>query len=693
MAKVKIEELKYIVMEGGGARGTAYLGAVKELEKQLKKLVKDYPVDYKITSVHPNRDGGPGIMDFLKMDYDNSEYKTIIQGVSGGSAGAITTFCILLGLNSTEIEKVLNTDFKKFLSEIDPGKYRMIDSDSNLKVAIDKDGVLGKKAEDFKYDLFKDKMQLQTNTYLSLKRSFLFNLTVKVIGDGLASNIDQLLNMFSKNKSNDMFSAKIQKIFTDYYNVGGKAVKYVMSMTLFKIISEYFLGKLRKKLGMNIQQESLITLFSDNGIFSGFQVREFFYDIILYAATRDTYFQKLMLQYYSKKLFNDKDLSPLFKKNSACFKDFKITERSKTFKKDIDYGIETYEIIDQLQNITFRELWEITGIEFAVAVSNYTAGKPLYFSDIYTPHFRVLEAVASSMNIPPIKPILNASNVFYKTIDKENETTIPKDFFKVNKMSTIDNIEVDFNDKMVKLTENIDAYNSYEHAVKICLREELLLDEILGKPYVDVNNNIDLHTFMPKLMQLVIGDKYDIDTGTLLSKRVNKELTIKTVILNNTPYKITYEILEFYYNAQFKGLLIDGGYYNNIPYNYFRDCVLGSNKKLTDKLDGVIAIKLDNQYPADFITMLNKKYERYFVNIANLEQEIENDLYSTERGLSSELNIEKNKLIELVKIELFQKHLTESNDSQKPIDHKAILNLISAMLKAYKNNQQKKIIL
>ena len=47
----------------------------------------------------------------------------------------------------------------------------------------------------------------------------------------------------------------------------------------------------------------------------------------------------------------------------------------------------------------------------------------------------------------------------------------------------------------------------------------------------------------------------------------------------------------FFYNAQFKGLLIDGGYFNNIPFNYFRE------KGNPTKLDGVLAIKLDGGFP------------------------------------------------------------------------------------------------
>jgi len=673
MAKVKIEELKYIVMEGGGARGTAYLGAVKALENQLMELVYSNPEKYKISDIDYNRPAG--IMDFLELDEIDCEYKPIIKGVSGGSAGAITTFCILLGLNSDEIEKVLDTDFKNFLNEIDPGKYRMIDHNSKLKVAIDKDDVLGKAGEVFEYKLNENKTNINKNTLLSLKRKFVFNMVVKVIGDGLISNLDQLINFFSKQK--DAFSKNIQKMITNDMKIVGTAVKYATSQGFYWFLSNFLLSKLSNKLGMNIKSESAITLFADNGTFSGFQVREFFYDLLIYAATRDTFFQKQMLKYYANNICKGKDIITLFKEKSECFKDFKILERAKTFKESIDFGEDTYKILNHLQDITFQELWEITGIEFAAGVSNFTAGKPLYFSDIYTPHFRVLEAVAASMNIPPIKPILNASNVIIGSRVKDEGYKVTDKFGGI--VNDIEN--VDFKGAKVDLSVNIDAYNFYEHRVKKYLQEELLKDEELGFPYIDVNNNIDLHTFLPKLMQLVIGRKYDKDTGKLSNDRI-----IDKKKVNEDEYKdINYDILKFYYNAQYKGLLIDGGYYNNVPYNYFRDSVLNFKKNYKDRLDGVLAIKLDNNYPASFINEFYDKYELNLKKIINLEHEIDDDIYGTGEP-NKNTNAEYLKLIELVSIDIYQKFLNESDVKQKALDKEAILSLISTMLKAFKNN-------
>lgn len=660
-------------MEGGGAKGTAYLGAVKELENQLKELVeKDTTGVYQKAVISGRKHG---IMDYLVKD-DNGEYVPIIKGVSGSSAGAITTFAITLGLNYEEIEEVLKFEFKNFLSEIDPGKYRMIGNDSSLKVGKDKGDVLGASAESFAYDLNKDKTEIKQDGLLKVERKFIFNMIIKVVGDGLISNINQLLKFFSSFKVVSNFTSDIQKYITqktkigdNTANVATQASKYAASQVFYSMLSMLVFSKMSKKFGMTLKEESVITLFADNGVFSGFQVREFFYDLLLYATTRDTYFQKEMLKYYSSNKFKGKDIDKLFKENSNCFKDFKIQNRSKTFKKNIDFGKETDEIFKHMQDMSFQEFWEITKIEFAVGVSNYSAGKPLYFSDIYTPHFRVLEAVAASMNIPPIKPILNTSNVIIGSRIKDEGYKVSNKFGKnINDINT-----VDFYGDKVDLSENIDAYNFYEFLVKKLLHQELFLDGI----FVDTNNGIDLHTFLPTLMKLVIGDKYD-ENRKVKDKRVPESGKTNSVELNGEYYEINNNILRFYYNAQFKGLLIDGGYYNNIPYNYFRDCVLKN-------LDGLLAIKLDNSFPADLISSLNEKHSNSFIQIINLEKLIDDDLYS--QSSNPNVNAEYEKLITSVRLDLYENYLKDSDITQKALDRNAILKLMEQMVKAYKKNK------
>jgi predicted acylesterase/phospholipase RssA len=124
----EFDDLQYIVMEGGGARGAAYLGAVRALEKMMGRRAS--------TSCYAVTNRKPGLLDYYVTE--NSKQIPVIKGIAGSSAGAITTFALGLGFNSEEIEKILQYDFTHFLSEKDSGKYRMVKEDGTLAIGQDK---------------------------------------------------------------------------------------------------------------------------------------------------------------------------------------------------------------------------------------------------------------------------------------------------------------------------------------------------------------------------------------------------------------------------------------------------------------------------------------------------------------------------------------------------------------------------
>jgi predicted acylesterase/phospholipase RssA len=136
MAKAKLEfkNLEYIVMEGGGARGAAYLGAIRALETKMR----EHQVSNTLEIFKYNTTGRskPGLLDYYKKDGDIEI--PVIKGIAGSSAGAITAFALALGFNSDEIDEILKYPFKNFLQEKDVGKYRMIDENGVLSVGQDK---------------------------------------------------------------------------------------------------------------------------------------------------------------------------------------------------------------------------------------------------------------------------------------------------------------------------------------------------------------------------------------------------------------------------------------------------------------------------------------------------------------------------------------------------------------------------
>ncbi len=624
--KLSIEDLKYLILEGGGARGNTFVGAVRELEDQLLCRVQkvndnNSPLGKeKITSIENtgSKKRYPAIMDYLKQDPNNSEnYIPIIEGVAGASAGAITTFALVLGLNSDEIKTILKFDFSRFLSEIDAGKYRMIDDNSELKIGEDttiyneQDSLfetnqkkLGGKSTNFDYKLNKNKTNIIGNPVKLAKRSLFVNFIVKVAADGAVYNLNQLYSLLS-NKSKPNWIVKLmQKIFGSNLSNSKEAGASALTRTILYssgLLSLYYFFYRKKKMGMQINSNSIMGVFADRGMYSGFQVREFFFDIMIFAATRDTFFQKQLINYYKKDYPNLSRESFIvtnkYQNDKNKEEDFVIGARG-----DYSYTQEFEMLIEKkLKKISFTDLFKLLGVEFAAAVSNFTTNSPLYFSHKYTPDFPVLEAVGASMSIPPaIRPLYNASNVaswqnYIVKVEKSDSSNTKNK--KVSELKIkVNGIEKVFlRDDSFKRSE----YELYEFATKKALKSIISRTANID---IELNNIIELNTFLDYMQLMVIEKPIDINKEKLVNSLIAQLPYV--VQVNKNSYEITREIIWYFYNAQYKGLLIDGGYFNNIPFNYFRD------KGDLATLDNVFAIKLDRSFPPDFMDKVNTIMEK-----------------------------------------------------------------------------------
>ena len=550
-AKMSINDLKYIVMEGGGARGNTYLGAVRALEDQLFSRVWKYHTEGKpIETVAITSNRARGVMDYLKLDADNKNYIPIIEGVAGASAGAITTFALVLGLNSEEIERVLDFDFTKFLSEDDAGKYRMINEGSELAIGEDDNiskkqndqfnkkggNALGLKEETFKYSLDKDKMEIKGNAVKFAKREFTVSLIVKACIDGAVHNVAQVLKIISSNSKKNWYDKLLTKLFSNFGKDGvfSNTTTSIVNKTLYSlIIKKGLFAFFNVKSGeIKVTGNTVAAVFKDRGMFSGFQVREFFYDLMIYAATRDTYFQKRLIEFYNNEYNSLKTIPDSLNvkpPNNLTTKDFEVTLKSNNLIADFEIGHRgdykftdnAIKLFNHLQDLTFREFWNILKVEYAAAVSNFSTNSPLFFSDKYTPNYRVFEAVGASMSIPPaIRPVYNASDVLFAPhLDDTKRST---DIHMVPKqVSDIEEIEVVVNDvsqpfvkiqtkEFGKITKTrtkfkkVD-YDLYEYAVKKALQQHLMTKK--NPVYIDTNNLLELNTFLEEMRQILIGSE------------------------------------------------------------------------------------------------------------------------------------------------------------------------------------------
>lgn len=639
MSKLSIENLKYIALEGGGASGVVYNGAISALENKLKK---------KYNSVA----GSEGaLMDYLDVGTPNTlgDYKTKIKGVAGSSAGAINAFAITLGLSSEQIEKDImqKVDFSIFLTEYDPGLYRMVGEDGELKFGKGRKP-LGRKSGKYKFGKkVRSTMALVGDGWFLGKelsgglRILLLNVITRTIASGILVTIEDIFRLFGRrgnSSSNPNQSASILGESEIGNDPSVRGILNVLRIALggdnsginrsnsasgnpnsnfedrskgrFNILTSMLsthllLWLLRtwklnpKKINMKINLRSISNLIWDRGLFSGFTVREFFMDTVILAATHNTHFHRKLVAYKDDKSFaNDKSVLLKFGEK------FKFFYRKDNMKLSADEKyILNNKLIPFIEKMTFKQFYDITGITFGVCVSNFSTDQPLYFSHEYTPDFIVIEAVAASMTIPPaIKPLYNEMDVI-KTLSKKITITV-KNFNQEALNSTLDKITPNFNSGKRNFTDDEGNFkNSDYYELQAVVKKYLQSIALSKNQYIDLNNSIGSNSFLQLLREEVFKGFNYVEKD---------EISVKD---GNNEYIFHKDLLVFFYNAAYKGLLIDGGYRNNIPYNFFREQGFNNLNTDLDKakpnfLSEVLALKLDNSFPVESKAIIYKEFER-----------------------------------------------------------------------------------
>ncbi len=607
--KLKFEDLEYIVMEGGGARGAAYLGAVRALEKKMAQRQKANPTVIGVHNIGQRKT--PGLLDYYYIDNANPDNKRpVLKGIAGSSAGAINTFALALGFNSEEMEKISRYEFENFLQEKDVGKYRMVDKDGNLAIGQDKKNtVTGNKElawdKVFKFDFDADKTEVNDNLIKRGVRNSIFTLGFKILVDGVVLNSKPLLNLIDrllKLNVNVLLPNILPWLngFKKYNNTFIQKLGWskLLQLMLFKVI---FRKKLKAPLLLDF--DTVGNVLFDRGMFSGFAVREFFLDMLIMASTNETQFQRGFLELYGGKKIDEKTGKTISERTEDKVKalkkaldekgaaGFEIGKRSKAKLTKLP---DSNRYVELIQSLTFQQLNEITKINFGLCVSNFTTDSPIYFGYEWTPNFKVMEAVAGSMSIPPaIKPIYNSGNVVATSATDEGNVPFVKP-----------NGEFELAD-----------YYFYEHLVKMALAELVKSDpEEERQADINVNNGLDISIFLPKLRQ--IATLVRIPKG--LSIKEFKASYKKEINVGGKAYTIDTVLYKFFYNAVYKGMFFDGGYRNNIPYNFFYE------KNLN--IDTVFAIKLDGSFPPPLMDKVNKAIREYIVldnriDTSNLESD------------------------------------------------------------------------
>lgn len=426
MPKVSIDQLENIVLEGGGAKGAAYAGAIKGLEQVFRDHYATHPGD--------TVPGAQAILDYGTES--GGEFEPQIKRFAGSSAGAITSFALALGLNSDQVIEVSNFPFKNFLQETHPGKYRMVGADGKAKIGEDewKSLCLDENAKDYKYTLT-ERQEVKDNKIKKLVRKNILKWIVGAVVSGVIDKLRGLIMTLTGNGGGNVIlqglPLNLQGIFNYVLALNATALasgatgaplptpqppalnnpyafqQVETNKTYFekfltkyipKYIIKYLFHKVSKDSGMKISWDAIGNAIWDRGMFSGFMVREFFFDLIVYASINDTHFHR---SYFSEE-------------EQTELKKVKMNMSDGRLKADfspLSGGLR--EKLEGLSKLTFAEFYEATGISLTLCVSNLTTDDPMYFSEYWSPDFPVLEAVGASMTIPPaLKPVFNNADAF-----------------------------------------------------------------------------------------------------------------------------------------------------------------------------------------------------------------------------------------------------------------------------------------
>ncbi len=601
MAKLKIEDLAYIAMEGGGASGVVYNGAIKALEEKLKEKYPQVP-------------GSSGaLLDY----YDGQNSKGLkIKGIAGSSAGAINAFALALGLSAQQIDEDImqKVSFIDFLSEYDEGRYRMIGADGELLIGGGRKP-LGKIRNQFTFG-----KKVNANFWAVTSRNLFLNLITRALFAGVSDTVQEFSRLFGRTQNNPRLNAFLDETIgqTGYgENTAFSAIQNGLNLLIggdgsgvandvtqnpdnrnkarFNLFSSMLWNRgllwvLRKifkmdpkHTGMKINYRSIGNLIWDRGFFSGFIVREFFMDLVIYSALNNTHFHRQLtnpewnknsnsklgnnvltfehlkesLLSIGKKAENQND-----EKGNKGFEFLYRRKRKSSFSKNLtaDEKKTLNILIDFIQKMNFAQFYELTGVHFGVCVSNFSTDQPLYFSHDYSPNFIVIEAVAASMTIPPaIKPLYNEMNV----VEQEQKisythTLIIKEKDNQKRITT----QKMFFDKNGKFS------NSDYYELEMVVKKHLQNIAIKKNNYIDLNNKIGSAGYLQLLRKEVLQNPKDESM---------------TVTIEDQEYVFQKNLLLFFYNAAYKGLLIDGGYRNNIPYNFFREEGFYDISKRSDK--------------------------------------------------------------------------------------------------------------
>jgi len=310
---LRLSNVKYLVFEGGGGKGYAYLGAIQALEE----LIKDSSED-EIRPIIENDSNSASIINppKLRKYFD-------IKGIAGTSAGAITALMLALGLTSEEIKKEGNGEetgfkFTDFFSNDEPlnSEYRSI--------------IITKYTADIKY--LNDDFNKEITTKKDNKKKKYYK--IKDISFG---KVKQKYVIPDDNGKDEKLIRR--NFINPIYMLINRILKISLRVNTYSLALSEMFGKthddnpILTKFNKDVDAYTYNFLF-DKGLFSGSYIRHYFGDLIE-RRLREKYPNSIQLS--NMKQLNLKEINfEDFKQITRI--DFRVIGSNITYGKRVEFS-------------------------------------------------------------------------------------------------------------------------------------------------------------------------------------------------------------------------------------------------------------------------------------------------------------------------------------------------------------------
>jgi len=358
---IDINSIEYLCFGGGGGKGMANVGALLALER-----VNLLPIKISIEN---------GI--------NTSQNK--IKGLSGASAGAFTALSIALGYSAQDLMSLFtNYNFDKIYEKPEIGKARMVKDNmfTTYDTFIEANLLVDKRLNELKnFPLASASYKIVEDVLTRILLGFsTISMLENVGGDAVAQAIKGNKNGLDQSLATDFGLYALNSVSSPF--IGKFAVKTIID-SIHEKGRKFLKDKARANPGYQTVIEKvtdekdfysyLYNIIYDRGLFPGFEVRRFLFFLM------------------SKFLYKNRNSFPEWSKYDFTNPDDISEARMNTISRKINFS-------------SFKKL---TGVDLKVTGVNITTGIPGIFSNLSTPDFPVLDAVAISMNFPfAFKPVI-----------------------------------------------------------------------------------------------------------------------------------------------------------------------------------------------------------------------------------------------------------------------------------------------